>query len=146
MSDITVAPEQDAIADSLVSEESQEQVVEQPETEQQREPDVSEQPVEQQEQEVEQEVAEDWLPSEQDKVFPDDIYAKFAERYKITPEVLEANPSLRYLLHDSINREIYIRQQREQEQFQEEPEPEPVPEPTREQPQPQITREQHFQN
>lgn len=50
MSDVTTAPEQDAIADSLVSEEPQEQqAVEAPEAEQQQvETEVTEQVAEQQ--------------------------------------------------------------------------------------------------
>lgn len=139
--DVTEAPTQDAIAESLLPQE--EQAVEQPETEQQPEIQEEAQPVEQeteQEQPVE-EVAEDWLPNEQDKVFPDDVYARYAQRYNLTPEQA-ADPQFRQLLHDKINSDIFIRQQQELEQQQEEIEPEP--EPTREQPQP--SREQYFQN
>lgn len=140
MSDVTAAPEQAEIADSLVSEETTEQVAEQqPEADQQVEQEVSEQTAEQEQLEPEQEAAEDWLPSEQDKVFPDEVYARYAERYNLTPEQA-TDPLLRQLLHDKINSDIFIQQQQQVE----EPEPEQVLEPTQEQP--QLSREQYFQN
>jgi hypothetical protein len=138
MSDVTEAPTQDAIADSLLPET--EQQVEQPETEQIAEPEQETQPVEQEQVDQVDETAEDWLPSEQDKVFPDDVYARYAQRYNLTPEQA-ADPQFRQLLHDKINSDIYIQQQREAEQYAE---PEPEPEPTQQQP--QISQEQHFKN
>lgn len=141
MSDITQAVAQDEVANSLVSEETQEQVVEQPETEQQLQPEVSEQTDEQEQPEPEQEEAENWLPSDQDKVFPDEVYARYAERYNLSPEQA-ADPQLRQILHDKINSDIWIQQQREQQE--QEPELEPEAEPTRTEP--QLSREQHFQN
>jgi|SRR5580704_6934231 hypothetical protein len=137
MADVTAAPEQDAIADSLVSEETAEQVAEQPG--EQPEQEVSEQPQEQEQQEQVEETAEDWLPTDQDKVFPDEVYARYAQRYNLTPEQA-TDPLLRQLLHDKINSDIFIQQQQQIEQQ----EPEPQPEPTREQP--QVSREQHFNN
>jgi hypothetical protein len=139
MSDITAAPEQAEIADSLVSEEEQQQPVEATEAEQQETVETTEQPLEQEQQEQVEETAEDWLPSEQDKVFPDEVYARYAQRYNLTPEQAQ-EPTLRQLLHDKINSDIYIQQQ---QQFEQEPEPEAPAEPTREQP---LSREQYFQN
>lgn len=138
MSDITEAPTQDAIAESLLPE--QEQQVETPETEQPVEPELEAQPEEQEQLEPEQEEAENWLPTEQDKVFPDEVYARYAQRYQLTPEQA-ADPQFRQLLHDKINSDIWIEQQRQQQEV----EPEPVEEPTPAQ-QPQLSREQHFQN
>ena len=140
MSDITQAPEQDAIAESLLP-ESEQQTAEAPEAEQQVEEQVQEQTTEQEQQEPEQEVAEDWLPNEQDKVFPDEVYARYAQRYQLTPEQA-ADPQFRQLLHDKINSDIWIQHQREQQE--QETETEPVEEPTPAQP--QLSREQHFQN
>ncbi len=138
MSDISVAPEQAEIAESLVSEETEQQVAEAPEAEQQQTVQTSEQPQDEQQEQVE-ETAEDWLPSEQDKVFPDEVYARYAERYNLTPEQAQ-EPTLRQLLHDKINSDIFIQQQQQQT---EEPEPEVAAEPTREAP---LSREQYFQN
>lgn len=139
MSDITEAPTQDAIADSLLP--AEEQAVEQPETEQQVDTEAQEQPQAEQQQEQVEEIAEDWLPGEQDKVFPDEVYARYGERYNLSPEQAQ-DPLVRQLLHDKINADIFIQQQQfaNEQQMVEEPEPEP----TREQAQP--TREQYFQS
>jgi hypothetical protein len=144
MSDVTEAPTQDQIAESLLGDESEQQTaVEQPETEQTQEVvETQEQPQEQQQQEQVEEVAENWLPSEQDKVFPDEVYARYAERYNLSPEQA-ADPQFRQLLHDKINSDIFIQQQQQQQQEQYEPEPEQPLEPTQ---QPQVSREQYFQN
>jgi HD-GYP domain-containing protein (c-di-GMP phosphodiesterase class II) len=139
MSDVTEAPTQDAIAESLLP-ESEQQTVEQPETEQQVEEQVQEQPQEQQEEQT-QEIAEDWLPTEQDKVFPDEVYARYGQRYNFTPEQAQ-DPLVRQLLHDKINADIFIQQQQLAQEQQEALEPEPQAEPTREQA--QLTPEQHF--
>ena len=53
-----------------------------------------------------------WLPDEQQKVFPDDVIAKYGKRYGYTQEQIQANPSLRQLLHDKINSDIFIASQR----------------------------------
>jgi hypothetical protein len=140
MADVSTAPEQAEIAESLLGPEDQQQTVEQPETEQQEVAEPLEQ-TEEQPLEQDEEVAEDWLPSDQDKVFPDEVYARYAQRYNLTPEQAQ-EPILRQLLHDKINSDIYIQQQREQAE-QEPAEPE-VAEPTRSEP--QLSREQYFQN
>jgi hypothetical protein len=137
MSDITEAPTQDAIAESLLPE--QEQQVEAPEAEQSVEPELEAQPEEQEQLEPEQEVAEDWLPTEQDKVFPDEVLQRYATRYGLD-EAWQANPQLKQLVIDKINSDIYLSQL----QSQQEAEPEPVQEPTPVVP--QLSREQHFQN
>jgi len=141
MSDVTEAPTQEAIAESLLGPEEQEQPVEQqPEVEQQEVQETQEQPVEQEQAEQQQEAAEDWLPTEQDKVFPDEVLQRYCQRYGLDENIL-ANPQLRQLVTDKINTDIFLQQQREQqEQF----EPEPEPEPTHSEP--QVTREQYFQN
>src|SRR6266849_1837227 len=136
--DVTEAPTQDAIAESLLAEPEQQQA-EAPEAEQQVDEQVQEQPLEQQ-QETQQEEVENWLPTDQDKIFPDDVYARYGERYNLTPEQAQ-DPLIRQLLHDKINSDIFIQQQ---QQFEQEPEPEQQAEPTREQP--QVSREQYFQN
>jgi hypothetical protein len=141
MSDVTEAPTQDAIAESLLGPEAQEQqTVETPEVEQQQvETETPEQTLEQ-EQQPEQELDENWLPTEQDKIFPDDVLQRYAQRYGLD-EAWQANPQLKQLVIDKINSDIYLQQLQQQEQY--EPEPEAQPEPTQ---QPQITQEQHFQN
>ncbi len=142
-SDVTEAPTQDAIAESLLGPEPQEQqTAETPEVEQQQvETEVSEQPVDQEQVETEQETAEDWLPTEQDKVFAPEVYERYGQRYNLSPEQA-ADPLIRQLLHDKINSDLFIQQQQQFEQ--ETPEAEQVAEPTRTEP--QLTREQYFQN
>jgi hypothetical protein len=140
MSDVTEAPNQDAIAESLLGPEEQE--AETPEAEQQLDTEVQEQSVEQDEQQEQtEEIAEDWLPTDQDKVFPDEVLQRYCERYGLDENIL-ANPQLRQLVTDKINTDIFLQQQREGEE-QQQNEPEPEAEPTRDQP--QITREQYFQ-
>jgi hypothetical protein len=143
MSDVTEAPTQDAIAESLLGEPEQQQTaVEQPETEQQQEVvETQEQPLGQ-EQQPEQEEVENWLPTEQDKIFPDEVLQRYAQRYGLD-EAWQANPQLKQLVIDKINSDIYLQQLQQQEQS--EPEPEQQAEPTREAA-PQVTREQYFQN
>lgn len=140
MSDVLEAPNQDVIAESLLGEPEQQQT-EQPVTEQPVEEQVQEQPQAEEQQEQVEEIAEDWLPTDQDKVFPDDVYARYGQRYNLTPEQAQ-DPLIRQLLHDKINSDIFIQQQQEQQQF--EPESEAQPEPTQQQP--QVSFEQHFQN
>jgi len=55
-----------------------------------------------------------WLPDEQQKVFPDDVVAKYGKRYGYTAEEIAADPRIRQALHDKINSDIFIAQQREQ--------------------------------
>jgi hypothetical protein len=141
MSDVTEAPTQDAIAESLLGEPEQQQTaVEQPETEQTQEvvETQEQQPLEQEQQSTE-ETAEDWLPSEQDKVFPDEVIARYAERMGVDANLAQ-EPTVRQLLVNKLNTDIYLQQLQQQEQ-QIEPEPEPQPET-----QPQVSFEQHFQN
>ena len=140
MSDITEAPNQDAIAESLMGDETQ-QSAEAPEAEQQVDAEVQEQPQEQEQQEQVEETAEDWLPTEQDKVFPDEILQRYATRYGLD-EAWQANPQLKQLVIDKINSDIYLQQL--QQQQTEEPEQQ-IEEPTTEA-QPQLSREQYFQN
>lgn len=137
--DITEQANQDAIADSLVAKPEESQEPQEPtgteETVEETEP-----PAEQAEEQVEEEA--DYLPTEQEKVFPDEVLAKYAQRYGI--DFAKADPQTRQLVIDKINSDIYVRQLREQaeqepEQVIEEPESEPEPTP-----QPQITREQYF--
>lgn len=144
MSDVTEAPTQDAIAESLLGTErnSSRTAVEQPETEQQQETveTQEQQPLEQEQQPVE-ETAEDWLPSEQDKVFPDEVIARYAERMGVNPDLAQ-EPTVRQLLVNKLNTDIYLQQLQQQEQY--EPEQEVQPQQA-EQPA-QVSMEQHFQN
>lgn len=144
MADITEAPTQAEVADSLIADEPQEQVAEQPETEQQFETEAQEQPVEQEQEEQVEETAEDWLPGDQEKVFPDEVLARYATRYGLD-EGRISDPLIRQLLVDKINADVFIRQQQEaseQQQFEEEPEAQQ--EPTQQQP--AVSREQYFSN
>jgi hypothetical protein len=137
MSDITTAPEQDAIADSLMGEEPQEQTAETPGTEAQETFQADQPDVEQYEPETE-ENADDWLPGEQDKIFPDDQLLRYAQRYNRDENWL-SDPLNRQLLVDKLNSDIFLRQQQSQETEQFEPEPE------YQQPEQQLpTREQYF--
>jgi hypothetical protein len=141
MSDVTEAPNQDAIAESLMDSPNEQQPAETTGTEQQEV--VQEQPTVEAETPPE-EIAEDWLPSDQDKVFPDEVYAKYAERYHFTPEQA-ADPLLRQLLHDKINSDIYLSEQQRQQELQPPEEVEDqIERPV--QAQPQLTREQYFSN
>ena len=53
-----------------------------------------------------------WLPDEQQKVFPDDVVAKYGKRYGYSAEEIAADPRIRQALHDKINSDIFIAQQR----------------------------------
>lgn len=141
--DITEQADQEAIADSLISEP--EEIQEPQEQTGTEETELSEEPTEQLETEQIEEEANDWLPSEQEKVFPDEVLAKYAQRYDKDEKWL-SDPRNRQLIVDKINSDIYlqqIREQQEQEQEVEYEEPEAKPEPTQQQP--QITFEQHLQ-
>lgn len=144
MSDVTDAVAQDTIAESLLGPQpTQEESAEQPQagaeavdqSEQVQAQETDEQPTE--------ESPEDWLPSDQDKVFPDEVYAKYAQRYQFSPEQA-TDPLIRQLLHDKINSDIYLRQLQEQEQQQEFAVEEPQQEPTQQQAQQPPTFEEHF--
>lgn len=141
MSDVTEAPNQEAIAESLLGPEEQEQPVEQqPEAEQQEAIETQEQPTEQDEQQP-QEQDENWLPTDQDKVFPQEVLSRYAQRYGLDEQSLSTNPQLRQLVIDKINSDIFIQQQQQQQEL--EPESELQPEPT--QPEVQMTQQQYFQ-
>lgn len=140
MADITEAPAQAEIADSLLGPDEQ---TEQSPVDTGTEQEVVQEQAEPVEQQTEaEETAEDWLPGDQDKVFTDDVLLRYAERYQKDQQWL-SDPLNRQLLIDKLNTDIYLRQQ--QEQFEEpEPEYEAEAEPTRE-PQQLPTREQWFQ-
>lgn len=155
MADIITAPEQDQIAESLLGEPEGQATTENHGAEEVV--DGSEQLGQQEQVETEAgdeevEAADDWLPSEQEKVFPDEVLRQYAERrYPDILRLLDNDPTngvLRQLLHDKLNTDIYLSQQQQQNADfeQEEFEPEPQQEPTRVEAQPQITREQYFQN
>src|SRR6185437_4409806 len=100
-SDIAEALTQDQLADSLepapivgtepAQDTEAEGEVETQEAETQPAPD-----------EVE-ETADDWLPTEQEKVFPLDVLVKFGARYQYTQEEIEADPRLQNALKDKLN-------------------------------------------
>ena len=144
--DITEQATQEDLANSLVAEieEPQEQETEQPDTE-----TAELQEGETQEGEQTEEDGDDWLPGDQEKVFPDEVLLKYAQRFQKDDKWL-AEPTNRQLLIDKINSDIYIRtlqeqqQQRQQEAMRPaERQPEVKQEPT---PQPQISREEYFRN
>ena len=139
MSDVSVAPEQDAIAESLLGDPTEQQPTETTGTEQEGTEQV-EQPVEQPE-EFQEEQTDDWLPTEQEKVFPPEVLEKYAPRYGFTAEELQSDPRIARIVQDKLNSDIYINQLQQQEQLDEALEPQP--EPTQ---QPQVSREQYFQN
>src|SRR5579859_2034551 len=106
--DITEQATQEELADSLIADQPEEQPQEQTDTETELQEPVTEQEAEQPEEE-----ADDWLPSEQEKVFPDSVLAKYAKRYNVDEKWL-SDPLNRQLLHDKINSDIYLQQLREQ--------------------------------
>jgi hypothetical protein len=66
-----------------------------------------------------EETESDWLPDEQQKVFPDEVLAKYAARYGRTLEQLQADPQLKQLIQDKINSDIFIQQQKQQQEVEE---------------------------
>ena len=71
----------------------------------------------------------DWLPTEQDKVFPDEVYQRYAQRYPKIAKMLEEDPTnedLRRLLHDKINTDIFLKQQQQAQTTPEEQQAEAV--------------------
>jgi len=50
-----------------------------------------------------------WLPDEQQNVFPDDVVAKYGRRYGYTAEEIAADPRIRQALHDKINSSTLLR-------------------------------------
>src|SRR5262249_25108095 len=119
MADVTAAVEQELITDSVLSDKAQTQSDSEEHLAGAEAEDVDADAEERggvdhaggEQGEVEQEEnADDWLPQEQDKVFPDETYAKYAQRYQLSPEQASA-PLIRQLLHDKINSDIFLRQQ-----------------------------------
>ena len=139
MSDITEQATQEELADSLVSEPEETQPEEHTGTETAEVQEVPEQEVEQTEEE-----ADDWLPDEQEKVFPDEVLAKYAQRYNI--DLAKADPQTRQLVIDKINSDIYLKTlqtQQEEELPEIEEEEEAQPEPIQQAP--QLTFDQHIE-
>lgn len=143
MSDVADAVSQDQLAESLMSpietEESaadntgagQEPVVEEGQQAAETEPQEDE--------------TSDWLPSEQEKVFPEEVLERYAaKRYPELWEKAKQDPLIRQLLHDKLNTDIHLQTQQSRQEFEqpEETEEEARPEPT----QPQLTFEQHLQH
>ncbi len=62
----------------------------------------------------EDETADDWLPTEQEKEFPLAILQKYAPRYGYTAEEIAADPRLQVVLKDKLNSDIYVEQLRQQ--------------------------------
>lgn len=143
MSDVTEAVAQDAIAESLMGEQSEQSTAEQTQTGPEAVEQTEQIQAQENEQQLQEESPDDWLPSDQDKVFPPEVYARYGERYGFSPEQV-ADPLIQQLLHDKINSDIYIQQQREQEQQQEFTVEEPQQEPTQQQQFQPPTFEQHF--
>jgi hypothetical protein len=140
--------EQDAIADSLVSDLPGDAAAE-------AEPEEAvetgdEAPLEE---EGELEAAgdqadEDWLPGEQEKVFPDEVLERYASRYPALLKVWqdgnqpqELRDQARQILHDKLNGDIRIQQLTEAQPLEEEEEDQPL-QATQEQKLP--TREEYF--
>lgn len=117
--DVTEAVTQDQIADSLISEPEGQPTETAPGTETVDEQQGEEQVVEQTEGEQEQVEDADYLPTEQEKVFPAEVIARYAQRYGFTQQMIDANPSLLNVLHDKINTDIYVRQLNERQQQEE---------------------------
>lgn len=146
MSDVTVAPEQDAIAESLLGEPQESEATQDTGAEGVAEGFEQPEQLEAEPEQTTEEVADDWLPTEQEKVFPDETLLRYAQRYNRDEQWL-SDPLNRQLIVDKINADVFLRTQQEQAQYQEleqEFAPEQV-EPTQTA-QPQISREQYFQN
>ncbi len=143
-SDISVAPEQDAIAESLIA------PIETPAAqdtgpEQAVDTGVEEAaPQEAAEEAVATEAEDTWLPDEQQKIFPQEVVAKYGTRYGYTAEEIAADPRLLRTLTERMNQDIYVDQLRKDQELQDLREPEQQPGPTQQQQQ-LPSREQYFQ-
>lgn len=116
MADVTDAPAQDAIAESLLGDQPEETTDNATAgTETQVLEEVEAQPLGEEES---QESAEDWLPTEQDRTFSDEALLRYAQRYQKDEQWL-SDPLNRQLLVDKLNSDIQIRQQLEHEPLQE---------------------------
>lgn len=117
-SDITEALTQDQLADSLETAP----VVDAPEK-----PEAEEETTEQEVAPETEETAEDWLPTEQEKVFSEETLTKYAQqRYPKLYDRLQKDPNdadLKQLLHDKLNTDIYLKtlQDKPEQEFEEEP-------------------------
>lgn len=141
MSDVSMAVEQDAVANSLLGDQpEQTETVEQTPTGTEATEEV-EQVESQGEVEQTDQDAEDWLPSDQDKIFSDDVLLRYATRYQKDEQWL-SDPLNRQLLIDKINSDIAIKQRQETQEFEV---PEVEQEPTQQQPQAPQTLEEHLQ-
>lgn len=126
--DVTEAVSQDQVADSLVAPIDHGEGAEATAgTEDQSQPEVEqEQPVEQTEGEEQQDDSA-YLPSEQEKEFPFDVLARYAQgRHGIQPDqlqqLIESQPWIADSLKDQINKDIYVQQLQNQQEFEPEPE------------------------
>src|SRR5258708_2614143 len=106
MSEIAAAPEQNEIAESLLGEPQEQQATTDHGAEEVAEgsEQLETQEVTDGQQEQSEEIADDWLPTEQEKVFPDEVLRQYAERrYPDILRLLDNDPTngtLRQLLHD----------------------------------------------
>ncbi|HSE44330.1 MAG TPA: hypothetical protein VLA89_03270 [Gemmatimonadales bacterium] len=92
-----------------------------------------------------------YLPTEQEKVFPEEVYLRYAKRYPGAAEVLtnpDADPqqkaSVRQLLHDKINSDILLKQNQSAEQESEAAETEAAAAPQQLPPEEQEKQHQQF--
>lgn len=145
-SDISDAITQDQIAESLLGNPTEQQGDQKQDTgttdqfeDQSQNQDVAEA----EEQQQAQEDDENWLPNEQEKVFPFDTVAKYAQRYGYSPEEIQADPRLQRTLTERLNQDIYVNQLRQRQSVQEEDEPveQQRTEPTR----PQLSTQEFIQ-
>ena len=92
---------------------------------------------------AEDEVEEtDLLPSEQEREYPDSVYARYAKRFNLTLEDVNANPAIRQMLKAKIDSDVYIKSLEDQRrateaQTQVEDEVDETPEQTATQPTPE---------
>lgn len=84
------------------------------ETEPQGTESTEEEPAQEATEQTEEELADDWLPTEQEKEFPLAVLQKYAPRYGYTAEEIAADPRLQSMLKDKINSDIYIQQLRDE--------------------------------
>lgn len=67
---------------------------------------------------TEEEIADDWLPTEQEKEFPLEVLQKYAPRYRYTAQEIAADPRLQEVLKDKLNTDIYVEQLRQETENQ----------------------------
>lgn len=135
-SDIADAVQQDQIADSLVAPIESEETAATTGTEAGEQTQDEATLTTDEQQAGQQEEADDWLPTEQEKVFPFETIAKYAARYGYTAEEIQADPRLQRTLTERLNQDIYVQQLRQQselsQQQEEETQQQQPTEPTRE--------------